>query len=158
MTFRRGSGSRSTDPYLWLMDPDPNSDPDKKFFCVLLFKGTFTSFFKDKKSKRIHKTVEMKIFFTIFAWWWKDPDPEAGGQKTCGSGGSGTLVVDDMLPCVIRSSDCQWEGTAMRNVFSESQIPVPNRIFWKLKKSFVSKILKLFVNLLKSFSVPVLKN
>jgi hypothetical protein len=29
----------------------------KKFFCLLLFEGTFTSFFKDKKSKRSHKAV-----------------------------------------------------------------------------------------------------
>jgi hypothetical protein len=29
----------------------------KKFFCLLLFEGTFTSFFTDKKSKRSHKTV-----------------------------------------------------------------------------------------------------
>jgi hypothetical protein len=70
------------------MDPDPYSDPDvdpdpaifvieiqeaKKtknfitFFCFLLFKGTFTSFFKDKKSKRNHKTVGTKVFLTIFA-------------------------------------------------------------------------------------------
>jgi hypothetical protein len=50
------------------MDPDP--DPAifvldlqgankklifKKFFCLLLFKGTFTSFFKDKKSKEVTK-------------------------------------------------------------------------------------------------------
>jgi hypothetical protein len=27
----------------------------KKCFCLLLFEGTFTSFFKDKKSKRIIK-------------------------------------------------------------------------------------------------------
>jgi hypothetical protein len=48
------------------MDPDADQDPaifvsdlqdvDKKliffpkFFCLLLFEGTFTSFFKDKKS------------------------------------------------------------------------------------------------------------
>ncbi len=46
------------------MDPDPDSDPAihwpsinffKKFFCWLLFEGTFTSFFKDEKSKRSHK-------------------------------------------------------------------------------------------------------
>jgi hypothetical protein len=66
------------------MDPDPRIhvsdlvDPDpaifiidlqyankklikkKKFFCILLFEGT--SFFKDKKSKRSHKTVEIKVF------------------------------------------------------------------------------------------------
>ncbi len=49
------------------MDPDPDADPDhanfrpsrrkhifskffSKFFCLLLFEGTFTSFFKDEKS------------------------------------------------------------------------------------------------------------
>ncbi len=64
------------------MDPDQDSDPDldpdparfvsdlkeankkfilKKFFCLLLFNGTFTSFFKDKKSKRSHKSVGIKV-------------------------------------------------------------------------------------------------
>jgi hypothetical protein len=38
-----------------------------KFFCILLFEGTFTSFFKDIKSKRNHKTVEIKDFLTIFS-------------------------------------------------------------------------------------------
>jgi hypothetical protein len=70
MKFWGGSGSGSADPCLLLVDPDPDSDPDpaifvidlqdasKKinfyhnFFCLLLFEGTFTSFFKDKKSKR----------------------------------------------------------------------------------------------------------
>jgi hypothetical protein len=65
------------------MDPDPDSDQDpaifvidlqnankkqkKMFFCLLLFEGTFTSFFKDKKSKNSHKTVGIKVFLTIFA-------------------------------------------------------------------------------------------
>jgi hypothetical protein len=65
------------------MDPDADPDPsifiidlqdaNKKLFlffkfsCILVFKGTFTSFFKDKKSKRRHKTVEIKVFLTIFA-------------------------------------------------------------------------------------------
>ncbi len=38
----------------------------KKNFCLLLFEGTFTSFFKDKKSKRSHKTIEIKVFFYCF--------------------------------------------------------------------------------------------
>jgi hypothetical protein len=62
------------------MDPDP--DPaifiidlqdankkiifSKKFFCILLFEGTFTSFFQDKKSKRSHKTVEIRFFLLLF--------------------------------------------------------------------------------------------
>jgi hypothetical protein len=54
------------------MDPDPDTDPDpgifvidlqgankklikKKFFCLLFFEGTFTSFFNDKKSKKVTK-------------------------------------------------------------------------------------------------------
>jgi hypothetical protein len=67
------------------MDSDPDADPDpsifiidlqdankkrilkKKFFCKVLFEGIFTSFFKDKKSKRSHKTVEIKVFLTSFA-------------------------------------------------------------------------------------------
>jgi hypothetical protein len=39
----------------------------KKIFCLLLFEGTFTTFFKDKKSERRHKTVEIKVFLTVFA-------------------------------------------------------------------------------------------
>jgi hypothetical protein len=61
------------------MDPDPAifiidlQDTNKKlillknFCCILLFEGTFTSFFKDKKSNRSHKTVEIKVFLPIFA-------------------------------------------------------------------------------------------
>ena len=63
-------------------DLDPDADPavfvidlqdtDKKqffflIFCFLLVEGKFTSFFKDKKSKRSHKTVKIKVFLTIFA-------------------------------------------------------------------------------------------
>jgi hypothetical protein len=60
------------------MDPDPPifitdlHDANKKLFflkklsCILRFEGTFTSSFKDKKSKRSHKTVESKGFLTIF--------------------------------------------------------------------------------------------
>ncbi len=71
-----------------------------KVFCFLLFEFTFTSFFNDKMSQGNYKTVEIKVFLTIFAWWWKDPsDPNlyswlmnldsAEGQKTHGCG---TLV------------------------------------------------------------------
>jgi hypothetical protein len=51
---------------------DPHLEPEgtifvidlqNMFFCLLLFDGTFTSFFK--KSKRSHKTVGIKVFLTI---------------------------------------------------------------------------------------------
>jgi hypothetical protein len=35
--------------------------------CLLLSEGTFQLFFKNKKSKRSHKTVEIKVFLTMFA-------------------------------------------------------------------------------------------
>jgi hypothetical protein len=62
---------------------DPNADPDptnfiidpqdvnekliflNNFFCLFLFENTFTSFFKDKKSKRSHKAVGSR-FFLLF--------------------------------------------------------------------------------------------
>jgi len=39
----------------------------KKVICLLLFEGTFTSFFKDKKSKKSPQTVGIKVFLTILA-------------------------------------------------------------------------------------------
>jgi hypothetical protein len=47
---------------------DANKKLIKKFFCLLLFEGTFTSFFKYKKSKRSHRAVGNEVFLTIFAW------------------------------------------------------------------------------------------
>ncbi len=65
------------DILVWIRNPDPAifvidlQDANKKTFfsCLLLFEGTFKSFFKDKKSKRSHKTVGIKVFLKIFAWW-----------------------------------------------------------------------------------------
>jgi hypothetical protein len=41
----------------------------KKVFLhiILYFEVTFPTLFKDKKSKRSHKTVKIKVFLTIFA-------------------------------------------------------------------------------------------
>jgi hypothetical protein len=55
------------DPALFVVDLQEANKKliKKKFFCLLLFEGTFTSFFKDRKSKRSHKTVRIKVFLII---------------------------------------------------------------------------------------------
>jgi hypothetical protein len=57
------------DPALFVIDlEDANKQQIfSKFFCLVLFEGTFTSFFKDKKSKRSHKTEGIKVLLTIFS-------------------------------------------------------------------------------------------
>ncbi len=83
--------------------------PPKNIFCLYFFslvpvKAHLHHYSKIKKSYRSHKTVEMKVFLPVFAWWWKDPDlepylwltdPDPGDPKTYGSG-SGTLVLAQM--------------------------------------------------------------
>ncbi len=90
MTFWCGSGSGPADPCLWLMDPDPDSDPDPerrrilpfsslpwrcqqktnffyKFFLHSTFWRYFNIIFQRQKVKKSHKTVEIKVFLSIFA-------------------------------------------------------------------------------------------
>jgi len=45
------------------------------FFCLLHFEGTFTSFFKDKKSK-MSKKRRNQVFLPVFVRGWKGPDPD----------------------------------------------------------------------------------
>ncbi len=75
-----GSGSGSADPCLWQMDPDADPDPaifvtdhqdsNKKtniflrVFLLLTFWRYIYIIFKDKKSKRSHKAVGIKVFIT----------------------------------------------------------------------------------------------
>ncbi len=88
MTFwgGSGSGSGSADPCLWLMHPDLGSDPDpdadldpaifvidlnkmptKKFFCLLLFERTCTSFskIKSKKNSQSFRNQGFSYFFYL---------------------------------------------------------------------------------------------
>jgi hypothetical protein len=47
------------DPAIFVIDIQDSNKKQiflKKFFFILLFEGTFLSFFKEKKSKRSHKT------------------------------------------------------------------------------------------------------
>ncbi len=64
-----------------------------KFFCLLLSEGAFTSYSKIKSHEKSRETVGIKVFLTIFAWWWKDLDPYL--CRTNGSGsGSATLLLN----------------------------------------------------------------
>jgi hypothetical protein len=38
-------------------------------YYFLKVHNTYTSFYKDKKSKRSHKAVGRKALLTVFAWW-----------------------------------------------------------------------------------------
>jgi hypothetical protein len=73
MTFWGASWSGSADPCLWLMDPDPSifvidlQDASKKIILNKIFSAHY--FLK------IHLHNFSKIL-TIFAWWWKDPEPD----------------------------------------------------------------------------------
>ncbi len=65
--YGSGCGSGFSDPYLLLTDPDPALFVSfhKVILLIIFFESTFTSFFKDKKSCRSHKTVEIKIFLNF---------------------------------------------------------------------------------------------
>jgi hypothetical protein len=67
MSLTYGSGSGSCYFQHWPWDANKKLIYLNKCFCILLFESKFTSFFKDKKQKRSHKTVETKVFLTIFA-------------------------------------------------------------------------------------------
>jgi hypothetical protein len=60
--------------FAWITDPDG----EKTWIRIRII--TFWSYmhyiFKDKNSNRSHKAVGIKFFLTIYAWWYKDPDPD----------------------------------------------------------------------------------
>jgi hypothetical protein len=94
------------------MDLDPAPDPAlfvsdfqdaaQKFFCLWLFEGTFTLFFKDKKSERSHKAVEIKVFFYYFCFLIE-------------GSGSGTLLGG--IPALHEISDESYKGNSVREQF-----------------------------------------
>jgi len=49
-----------------LQDASKNLIFQHNFFCLILFEGTFTLFFKDKSQKESQK-VGFKVFLIIFA-------------------------------------------------------------------------------------------
>ncbi len=70
LTYGYGSGSCFFRQ--WLTKCQQKTIFFSKYFCLLLFEGTFTSVFIGKKSKRSNKIVEISYNFVC---WWKDRDP-----------------------------------------------------------------------------------
>ncbi len=85
-------------------DKQPTKNFSKGFLLTIFFVKVplpmvhYRYVFKDKKSKRSHKKVEKKVFFSLF--WLVDPDlykimtdPGLGGPKTHGSYESGSTTL-----------------------------------------------------------------
>ncbi len=133
MTF--WCGSRSGDPCLCLMDPDPEPaicvidlhDSNKKrikifFFCLLPFEGPFTSFFKDRKSKISQKKVRIKVFLT-----WSCLMIEGSGSipLTHGSG-SGSGRPKNMWTPVYPDPDSEhWKSHPWKSCIPHTTLPIP---------------------------------
>ncbi len=60
-----GCGSGSCYFRHWLSRPQQKPILKENFLCLLLFEGTFTSFFKDKKSKEVTKQYESRFFLLV---------------------------------------------------------------------------------------------
>jgi hypothetical protein len=124
MTFWGGSGSGSSDPCFWLVDPDPDpaifviglQDVSKKliinknFFAYYFLKVHLHHFSKIKcqKESQNRRNQGFSYYFSMTiegsgsgSMWLVDPDP--GGPKTCGSG-SGTLLCTHTIFVAYRTN------------------------------------------------------
>jgi hypothetical protein len=109
-----------SDPCLCLTNRDPTPDPDPAIFVsklrgwklnfILFFSKVFAYYFLKLHLHNFSKsqTVGIKVFLTIFAWWWRypvpdlylllmHPSPEPGGSKTYGSGSATTVKQTKFL-------------------------------------------------------------
>ncbi len=82
-----GSGFGSGSCYLrhWPSRRQRKTNP-KKVFLLITFWRYIYIIFKDKKSKRSHKTVGIKVFLTIFAWLKRMIEGSGSIPLTNGSG------------------------------------------------------------------------
>ncbi len=107
MTFWGGSGSGSSDPCLWLLDPDADPDPGSgscyfrhwpsrcqqktnfliQFFLRITFYSYIYIIFQRLKSKS-NKIVRIKVYLTVFKWWSESRAGSGSGSipLTSGSG------------------------------------------------------------------------
>jgi hypothetical protein len=81
-----------------------------------------------KKSQRSDKTGEIKVFLTIFAWWWKDPelDPEPGPYLWLTNPGAETGGPKIYWSHGSRSGSGYWrqltEKTTLQNTVSSCKV------------------------------------
>ncbi len=68
-----GYGSGSSSIRQWYQEAKNNCF-FSNFLGLLHFEGTFF-ILQDKSHKENRRTK--KVFLTIFAWWWKDPEPDS---------------------------------------------------------------------------------
>ncbi len=113
----------------------------KKVFLHITFLRNLYIIFKDKKSKRCHKTVEIKVFLTIFAYWWKDPDPDPEQDPDPDPSGSGRPkntwirwirirnTDGDTYFCCCSADILGWKGPKHENFSSEFFLTL-SKLFW----------------------------
>ncbi len=117
MTFWYGSGSC----YFrhWPFRCQQKTNYLKNFLLISFWRYcTFTSFSKDKKSKRSHKTVGIKFFACLLFLlddrririWLTDPDPDPGGPKWYRSGSATQLSSFDPPASTEPSGRCGYGG------------------------------------------------
>jgi hypothetical protein len=99
---------------------------------LLLFKGTFTSFLKDKKSKRSQKTLGIKVFLLFLL------DERSGSKSKPRNNGSGSGRPKNMW--------IRWIRIRIRNtkifynyLLSQSKLKIP---IWIQKKEEILRFLK----------------
>jgi hypothetical protein len=80
-----GCGSGSCYFRHWLQDANKKLK-QKKFSAYYFLKVHFHHFSKIKNSKRSHRIVGIKVFLTIFAWWWKSGSASIPLTNGSGSG------------------------------------------------------------------------
>ncbi len=129
LTIGSGCGSGSFYFHQWPSRCQQNTNLKRKIFCIFLFEGTFTSFFKGKKLKRSHKTVEIKVSY-YFCWMFEGSRSGAGAASgstplTNGSGSGSRRPKHTWIRIRIRN-------TGVKCYISSKQQPLNG---WKASKN-----------------------
>ncbi len=132
MTFWCGSGSRSADPCLWLMDPDSDPDPDPAIFVIdlqdaskkLIFSTTFSAcyflkihlhYFSKIKCQKESQNSRIQGFSFYFCMMIEGSGSRAGSGSIPLTSGSGSERPKNMwirwirIRIRIRNTEHKWE-------------------------------------------------